>query len=49
MNEGRRADWDEWPWWWWGYVASHSDVTWALTLAPGETKSVTVSVSFPSP
>lgn len=49
LNEGRRDDWQEWPWWWWGTVANHSDVTWSLTLAPGETKTLSVTFSFPTP
>lgn len=49
LNEGRRDDWQEWPWWWWGSVANHSEVAWSLTLAPGETKAVSVAFSFPTP
>ena len=49
LNEGRRDDWQEWPWWWWGTVANHADVTWSLTLAPGETKALSVTFSFPTP
>ena len=49
INDGRRADWAEWPWSWWGYVTNHSDVTWELTLAPGETKTLTVEFTFPLP
>ncbi len=49
VNEGRRDDWQEWPWWWWGTVANHSDVSWSLTLAPGETKTLSVTFSFPTP
>ncbi|MFO0932582.1 MAG: hypothetical protein U1E39_07720 [Planctomycetota bacterium] len=49
LNEGRRDDWQEWPWWWWGTVANHSDVSWSLTLAPGETKTLSVTFSFPTP
>jgi hypothetical protein len=49
INDGRRADWAEWPWSWWGYVTNHSDIAWDLTLAPGETKTLTVEFTFPLP
>lgn len=49
LNEGRREDWSDWPWWWWGAVAQHSDVAWSFTLAPGETKALTVEFTFPAP
>ncbi|MCC7139536.1 MAG: hypothetical protein IT460_14025 [Planctomycetes bacterium] len=49
VNDGTVTDWVEWPWSWWGYVANHSDVVWALDLAPGETKAVTVEFTFPLP
>jgi hypothetical protein len=43
LNDGRAADWDDNNN---VRVNNHSDVTWELTLEPGETKTITYDVSF---
>jgi hypothetical protein len=43
LNDFRPGDWQEAPY---HHINNHSEVNWELTLDPGQTKTVTYTVSF---